>query len=151
MPISKKRKFNINKKNKTQKGGSFRSSNPISTKSIYNAPPVPSFDPGIKLPDVPMFDPKLYELDDNCFNAQKSMTDFMNHMRQTKTDMYNNLKIFKENKKNLPEFEKQKKLICAKYNFYLKTLYRTSTNTAEILIETLAPPVSTKKLSVLHY
>jgi len=150
MPISKKRKFNINKKNKTQKGGSRRPTS-TSTPSIYNAPPVPSIDPGIKLPDVPMFDPKLYDLDDDCSKAQTSMENFMNHMRQTKTDMYNNLKKFKENKKNVPEFEKQKKLICAKYNFYLKTLYRTSTNTASILIETLAPPVSTKKLSVLHY
>lgn len=65
-------------------------------------------------------------------------------MRETKNNFNKYLTNIKNTTKDISKLEEQKKLICAKYNFYLKTLYRTSTNATSILLDTLAPTPPTK-------
>ena len=70
MPISKKRKLNINKKIKTQKGGARRT-----IKQTTPLPDVPILPPGLSFPKVPMSDPGLKLANDQCYNASQNIRD----------------------------------------------------------------------------
>jgi hypothetical protein len=128
MPISKKRKLNINKKIKTQKGGARRT-----IKQTTPLPDVPILPPGLSFPKVPMSDPGLKLANDQCYNASQNIRDLQAKIDQEKRDV-------QTGKKKTAE-------LCSYFNTYITQLKKHNFYNA-IYIETFAPPVPTQKLPV---